>query len=149
MDEDVPAGMCMSESGPCETSDSGGVDTNAGLGDPCSASGQCESGICSATFDGEIGEFECHTTCIPDFDEARWCIDDASCCSGSVCSLRGYCQPNDATSTGGDASTSTGGADTSGDATGTTTGAGETGTWSGATTTGTTSGGATTTGTSA
>ena len=104
MDDDVPAGSCMSESG-------GGCDTEAvGEASMGEVAGTCESTLecadgeaCIATFDGDIGEFECAASCIGDMDETRWCLDDAGCCeASSICSERGYCTPGDAAATGAD-----------------------------------------------
>jgi hypothetical protein len=99
MPDDPPAGICMSESGPCDTE---ADDASSGPGaDECASSTECDAGLaCTATFDGDIGEFECRAACIDDLDEASWCIDDAGCCNAtSVCSGRGYCMPNDASDT--------------------------------------------------
>jgi hypothetical protein len=119
MDDDVPSGNCMGDTGPCDTDDDddddggnddatasggGAEDSGAGatpVGGTCEATMQCEFGLtCIATFDGDIGEFECQSSCIEDDDESRWCIDDDSCCNdGSVCSERGYCRPAEASDT--------------------------------------------------
>jgi hypothetical protein len=143
--DDPPAGNC-GEPGeePCETS---GI---APAGD-CQASSECDAGLaCSATFDGDIGRFECQASCIEDFDEARWCADDASCCGpGSICQGRGYCVPAGATSTGvvddtGTESSAGGGGDTTTGGETTTTNA--TTTTDAGTTDGSTSSGGSTTG---
>lgn len=109
MDDDVPAGNCMTGTG-CATDE--GDDGSTASEATCESTLQCDVGqTCVATFDGDIGEFECRTECIEDMDEARWCIDDDACCTaGSICSPRGYCMPpEDATTDTGDASSSTGG----------------------------------------
>jgi hypothetical protein len=114
--EDLPAGNCgeTDDDEPC-TSSSGGAAPSG-----CQASTECEGEeICAAGFDGEIGSFACRSTCIPDLDETRWCVDDQGCCGvDSVCQDRGYCVPSSgtdattdggATSTGDGATSSTGG----------------------------------------
>ena len=114
MGDDVPSGHCMGETGPCDTDgdedaqgDSSGASPKP-AGGTCEATMQCDVGLtCMATFDGDIGEFECQSSCIEDEDESRWCIDDESCCNaGSVCSPRGYCRAGDAEETSGEASSS-------------------------------------------
>jgi hypothetical protein len=129
MDDDVPSGNCMTDTGECDTDsspfDEGDDDgpTTAANDDECSASLDCDAGLaCMATFDGDIGEFECSASCIADMDETLWCLDDAACCGvESSCGPRGYCTPAgglDESSTGesstSDASTDEGGATTSG-----------------------------------
>ncbi|HET6586098.1 MAG TPA: hypothetical protein VFG69_21720 [Nannocystaceae bacterium] len=91
IDEDLPAGNCMTGTG-CATEDGGSSDAPEGT---CESTLQCDDGQrCVATFDGDIGEFECRTACIEDMDETRWCVDDEACCSAvAVCSPRGYCVP--------------------------------------------------------
>lgn len=110
MDEDLPAGNCMTGTGGCETEgdDASGGGAPAGT---CQSTVECDAGqICVATFDGDIGEFECRSMCIDDMDDGRWCLDDEACCNvGSVCSERGYCVPGEGTTTadetGGDTTT--------------------------------------------
>ena len=105
MDDDVPAGSCMSESGDdCDTEAVGGDASTAEVAGTCESTLECGDGeVCIATFDGDIGEFECSASCIPDRDETRWCIDDEGCCeAGSICGERGYCMPGDAVDTGGE-----------------------------------------------
>jgi hypothetical protein len=122
MDDDVPAGSCMTDTGECDTDsspfDEGGDDgpTTAENDDECNASLECGAGLsCMATFDGEIGEFECSAACIPDMDETLWCLDDAACCGvQSSCGPRGYCTSAGTDESTTDASTDDGGATTSG-----------------------------------
>jgi len=120
MDEDVPAGKCMSDSGPCDESEGAGDGTPTP--DGCQSTLDCAGGeICAAVFDGDIGTFACRASCIEDMDDTRWCVDDDGCCNdGSVCAGRGYCMPLDAT-TGGD---TTGAVDTSTGGTGASTSTG-------------------------
>lgn len=102
MDDDVPAGNCMTGTG-CASDGSDGGSTAASEA-TCESTLQCDVGqMCVATFDGDIGEFECSSTCIDDMEEDRWCLDDDACCmAGSICSERGYCVPGEGTtSTGG------------------------------------------------
>jgi hypothetical protein len=97
MDEDLPAGNCMTGTG-CATE--GGADASGGVpAGSCESTLQCDDEqICVATFDGDIGEFECRSMCIIDMDEDHWCLDDDACCmAGSICSERGYCMPGDGT----------------------------------------------------
>ncbi len=107
VDDDVPSGSCMSESGDADCdpdtmpADDDDGPVTAASDDECEGSIDCDAGeVCMATFDGDIGEFECRAACIPDRDETRWCVDDAACCEiDSVCSQRGYCLPPAATGT--------------------------------------------------
>jgi hypothetical protein len=105
MDDDVPAGNCMTGTG-CATEGSDG-DSTAASEATCESTLQCDVGqMCVATFDGDIGEFACSSTCIDDFDEERWCIDDDGCCGAdSICQGRGYCVP----AASADSSTTAGG----------------------------------------
>ena len=92
--DDVPSGNCgETDNDPCTSS---GAEPASG----CLASLECDDGsVCAAIFDGDIGTFECRPSCIADFDETRWCIDNAGCCGvGSICQGRGYCVPAGATS---------------------------------------------------
>jgi hypothetical protein len=85
MDDDVPAGTCEDTEGEaCET---------GGQGETCMSSAQCGGDlVCAATFDGDIGTFECQSACIPTMDESRWCMDDSACCDAAAsCGPRGYC----------------------------------------------------------
>ena len=95
MDDDLPAGNCMTGTG-CASEGSDGGSTAGGNGS-CESTQQCAVGqMCTATFDGDIGEFECSSRCIEDMDEEHWCLDDDGCCTvGSICSERGYCMPAD------------------------------------------------------
>lgn len=119
MDDDVPSGNCMGDTGPCDTDAMGDESDGSGTsstptGGTCESTMQCGVGdTCMATFDGDIGEFECQSSCIEDHDETRWCIDDLSCCNGgSVCSARGYCLPSGAEGVGESSGGSDSGADT-------------------------------------
>jgi len=118
MDDDVPSGNCMGETGPCDTdTEAGGDESSTPTGGACESTSQCSVGdTCMATFDGDIGEFECQSACIPDDDETRWCIDDDGCCNeGSVCAERGYCRPSGAAdTTAGDSTSSTDGSSETG-----------------------------------
>ncbi len=98
--DDVPSGNCG------ET-DNDACTSSGAEQDGCAATEQCADGLfCIASFDGDIGRFDCSLSCIADMDETRWCLDDASCCSdGSVCQGRGYCVPASATTTGIDPDT--------------------------------------------
>lgn len=99
--DDVPSGNCgETDNDACES-------TGTGAADGCVSTDQCADGLfCIASFDGEIGRFDCSLSCIADLDESRWCLDDASCCSeGSVCQGRGYCVPAGAMTTGVDPDT--------------------------------------------
>src|SRR5262247_4071045 len=72
MDDDLPAGNCMAGTG-CATDGSGG-DSTAASDATCESTQQCDVGrTCVATFDGDIGVFQCRSQCIVDFDETRWC----------------------------------------------------------------------------
>jgi hypothetical protein len=138
MPEDPPAGNCgETNNDPCTST---GVEAEDG----CSATLPCDAGLfCAASFDGDIGRFDCRDACVPDMDDTRWCFDDAACCNaGSVCQGRGYCVPSGATSTGLDPDT---GADTGTD-TGTDAGS-STSMGTGDTSTSTTDGSTTDTGT--
>jgi hypothetical protein len=101
--DDVPSGNCgETDNEPCTSS-------GAEAPSDCQASIECGAGtVCAAGFDGDIGMFQCRASCIDDFDETRWCIDDAGCCGpGSICQGRGYCVPAGTTSSEtGDTSTS-------------------------------------------
>lgn len=113
MDDDVPAGNCMTGTG-CATDGSGGGSTAAGEA-TCESTLQCDVGqVCIATFDGDIGEFECSSTCIGDFDETHWCVDDDGCCGAdSLCQGRGYCVPAASADETGSAESGSEGADSS------------------------------------
>lgn len=109
--DDLPSGNCgETDNDPCESS-------GAEVPNSCQSTIECDAGrFCTAGFDGDIGIFACREGCIADFDETRWCVDDAGCCEpGSICQGRGYCVPAGATSSesGGAVETSTGEADTS------------------------------------
>jgi len=85
MDEDLPAGQCEDTEGEaCET---------GGAGDQCNSSQDCGGDlVCGASFNGDIGTFECQAACVPTMDESMWCIDDTSCCdAAATCGPRGYC----------------------------------------------------------
>ena len=119
MDDDVPAGNCMTGTG-CAT-DEGDDGQGGGAGGTCESTQQCDVGqMCVATFDGDIGEFECSSACIPDMREDRWCLDDEACCEAdSICGPRGYCMPGGGTTAAEDTAADETGADatTSADAT--------------------------------
>jgi hypothetical protein len=126
MDDDIPMGQC----GNTGCADTGGVP----VGFPCGGSTECsgEAGCVAPFADGQAGDFVCIAQCIPNNDEASWCLDDAACCDETAtCSTRGLCVAGavDDTagidSTGADTDTSAGsdtGTDT-GSATGSDTGA--------------------------
>lgn len=63
----------------------------------CDSSDECESGVCAAAFDASAGETAGDPVCVPSCIEQRvptaFCIDDGSCCVGSVCDADGLCQP--------------------------------------------------------
>ncbi len=146
IDEDFPPWSCdtdaMTGTGqPCETEGEPALD--------CQSAEDCPGEFCAASFNGDIGPFECQSQCIDLMDDNRWCSDAEACCDADAICDRGYCiLPDGADTT--DASTSldpsTSG-DTTGDAssstdTGTDTGTGtETGTDTGTTEGSTTSGG--------
>ncbi len=99
MDDDVPSGSCMSDTGECDTDSAASDDAStAEVAGTCESTLECGDGeSCIATFDGDIGEFECTASCIADRDETRWCLDDDACCNAdSVCAERGYCMPVEA-----------------------------------------------------
>jgi hypothetical protein len=107
MDEDLPAGRCEDTEGEvCET---------GGEGDVCRASEDCGGDlVCTASFTGDIGNFECQAACVPTMEESMWCTDDASCCDdAATCGPRGYCTIAGSAETSGTsddgASSSTGG----------------------------------------
>jgi len=105
MDDDVPAGTCEDTEGDaCET---------GGAGDACMSTQQCGGDfVCTATFNGDIGTFECQSACIPTMDETQWCMDDAACCDDAAsCGPRGYCMIADGVDTGIDSGTDDGGTD--------------------------------------
>ncbi len=104
MDPDLPPYGCDSEpTGPCGESTSAGEAAGA-----CQGSSDCaDTQICAADFDGEIGTFQCQSTCIGEADDQSWCFDDAACCDPDAVCTRGYC-----ISSGAPATTS--GADSSG-----------------------------------
>ena len=110
MEDDVPAGMCEDTEGDaCDT---------GGEGDACTSTATCGSDfVCAASFNGDIGTFECQSACIPTMDETRWCMDDSACCdTAASCGPRGYCMIADGVDAGTDTSTGTDtspGADTS------------------------------------
>ena len=109
--DDVPSGNCgETDNEPCTTT--------GGETPTCEATIECDAGtVCAAGFDGDIGSFICRASCIDDFDETRWCIDDEGCCEpGSICRGRGYCMPAGATSmeSGDDTGTSESGTSESG-----------------------------------
>ena len=91
MDDDLPMGNCSGgTSGGACPSDSG----NVPAGFPCSGTQECTGDLsCVAPFmDDEVGEFTCSAQCIPNDDEAWWCIDAAACCDpAATCSPRGLC----------------------------------------------------------
>lgn len=102
MDDDLPAGNCEdTDASLCET---------GGQGDQCEDTQFCTGElICAASFDGDIGTFECQSACVETMDETRWCTDSASCCdSGAVCGARGYCMLPGNVDTGSDGTTSSG-----------------------------------------
>ena len=123
MDDDVPAGTCEDTEGDaCET---------GGAGDACMSTEQCGGDfVCAATFNGDIGTFECQSACIPTMDETQWCMDDAACCDDAAsCGPRGYCMIDESVDTGIDTGVDSG-TDDGGSESGSTT-FGETGTESG------------------
>jgi hypothetical protein len=104
MDDDVPAGSCMTGTGDdCDTEGTGDGATTNEVAGTCESTLECDDGeVCIATFDGDIGEFECRGSCIGDMDETQWCLDDEGCCEAtSICNGRGYCIPGDAADTTG------------------------------------------------
>lgn len=89
IDEDFPPWSCdtdqMTGTGqPCETS--GG---NAAL--DCQSASDCPGEYCAASFNGDIGPFECQSTCIDILDDNRWCSDAEACCDADAICDRGYC----------------------------------------------------------
>lgn len=108
MDEDHPPYGCDSEpTGPCGSSSDAGPN-----GGSCQGGLDCANGeFCAASFDGDIGQFECQSACIESMDDTRWCYDSSACCNATDTCTRGYCIPAEDTpadSSGGssDASTS-------------------------------------------
>ena len=63
--------------------------------DACMSSDECEDDYCVASWDGQAprGPAECIAQCVAELDLSLFCIDDASCCEGSSCSLDGLCEP--------------------------------------------------------
>lgn len=89
MDDDLPMGNCSAGSGG-SCPDTG----NVPAGFPCGGTLECTGDLaCVATFqEGEVGEFTCSAQCIPNDDEAWWCIDAGGCCDPTAtCSPRGLC----------------------------------------------------------
>lgn len=78
------------------------------LGEPCQASGDCRSGLCSAPWNGTPMPLVCVDTCVAKNDPTLWCADDSACCDpAAVCGSRGLCQiVVAADETSGDADTS-------------------------------------------
>ncbi len=113
MDEDLPPWSCGTSgptgTGPCESS--------GGPAPDCVDSAQCMGEVCAASFDGEIGPFECQSSCIEPMDDQRWCSDAAACCDADAICDRGYCvvvagletgtETSSATESSSDASTGT------------------------------------------
>lgn len=100
-----------------------GGSTTAEDPDACMASSDCTDAVCVAPWDADLGQrgpAACVLECIADDDLARFCLDDASCCDGSLCNLAdGLCAPESAESTGSTtADTATGTGDTSGSTSG-------------------------------
>jgi hypothetical protein len=110
MDEDFPPWTCDTEgtTGPC--------DSTGELTSPsCQETQDCSSGVCAASFNGNIGPLECQSTCIEAMDDARWCSDAQACCDGTAICDRGYCVPTDGGSSGVDSTgTDASGADSTG-----------------------------------
>ena len=98
------AGTAASTTGPTDELTSGGS-TTTGSGTtfddamPCSASAECETGVCVAAYDpglgagaGAAGMAVCVLECIAEDALDLWCIDDASCCEGLECNaIDGFC----------------------------------------------------------
>lgn len=143
IDEDFPPWSCdtdaMTGTGqPCEDGSSGGAALE------CQGATDCPGEFCAASFNGDIGPFECQSQCIGLLDDNRWCSDADACCdAGAICD-RGYCILPDGAGSSGSTSVdpSTSGESSSGESTSTDTGT-ESGTETG---TGTDTGGSTSSG---
>lgn len=94
MDEDHPPYGCDSEpTGPCGSSSDAGPQAGS-----CQGGLDCDAGeFCAASFDGDIGQFECQSACIDAMDDTRWCYDSSACCNATDTCTRGYCIPADDT----------------------------------------------------
>ncbi len=105
MPDDLPAGNCGVASGgqqECETDGTSSATASAGGTTTTGVSGECQSSadclgndVCVASWNAQTqtpGEAECSFSCIPNYDDAQWCSDDAACCDPeATCAGRGYC----------------------------------------------------------
>jgi hypothetical protein len=129
MDEDFPPWACETDamsgtSEPCESSGGSAVLECVGPED-------CPGEFCAASFNGDIGPFECQSQCIALLDDNRWCADAAACCDAEAICDRGYCiLPEGVDGSSSETSSSSGDASTTGDSTDTSTGT-DTGTGTG------------------
>lgn len=110
MDEDFPPWTCDTEgtTGECATT---GNEPAAS----CQGTEDCAGQVCAASFNGEIGEFECQSTCIDAFDDDRWCVDAGACCDLDATCERGYCVPPEVEPSSTSEDTGTGTESSSGD----------------------------------
>lgn len=93
MDDDLPMGACP-EPGSCSPG-AGNSPGTVPVGGSCSDAGDCSEGAgCMAPWsDGEVGEFTCSATCIPNDDDSMWCLGSAACCDPeATCNARGLCR---------------------------------------------------------
>ncbi|MEM9460454.1 MAG: hypothetical protein AAGF11_40170 [Myxococcota bacterium] len=88
------------------------------LGEPCPSSNACQSGICSAPWNGEGAPLVCVDSCVATEDSTRWCADDQSCCDpAATCGARGLCRVGavvDGTGSSGTGSSGSSGSGSSG-----------------------------------
>ena len=113
-----------------ETSSETASGTSDGFPEPdeCVSSEECEGGYCVAPWDGQPprGPAECVDSCVGELDFARYCIDDASCCEGLVCSNDGLCEePWESGDGDGDGTTGDGDGEPTGDGDGDASGDGD------------------------
>jgi hypothetical protein len=108
------AGGAASTSGPSDEDATGGsTTTDEGTGSstfgdavPCSATRECETGVCVAPYDpgagtgvAGMGMAVCVPACVAEDALDLWCIDDASCCEGLECNaIDGFCDGPSGTS---------------------------------------------------
>lgn len=108
MEEDFPPWTCDTEG------TTTGCDSTGDLTAPqCEGAQDCPGEVCAASFNGDIGPFECQSQCIDAMDDNRWCLDSDACCDPTAVCDRGYCVPTDGGSSTTDVAT-TGAGESSG-----------------------------------
>lgn len=104
VDEDFPPTQCDTDGTTLGCESTGEAPAS------CEGTQMCADGVCAASFNGEIGPFECRTACVPTMDDNAWCFDASACCDAAATCDRGYCIAPEGTDT-------TTASDTSGDST--------------------------------